>query len=102
MGEIKKFAVDASDTLTEELLPKELPKVASTARTMQSILEEHAANASISGGVLMFKTDISDEAKAALADDLGQMLIGKKYKNQGRVSVHPSSVTIKLDSVQAE
>lgn len=100
--EVKKFVVDTNNALTEELLPKELPKVASTARTMQSILEEHAANASISGGILTFKTDISDEAKAALADDLGQMLIGKLYKDQGRVSVDPSSVTVQLDGVQAE
>jgi broad specificity phosphatase PhoE len=100
--EIKKFVVDANDALTEELLPKEVKKAASTARTMQSILEEHAANASISGGILTFKAEISDEAKAALADDLGQMLIGKKYKDEGCVSVDPASVKVQLDGVQVE
>ena len=100
--EIKKFAVDANGDLTEEVLPKQLPKAASTARTMQNILEEHAANASISGGVLTITTDISDEDKAALADDLGQMLIGKFYKDEGVVSVEGDAVVVKLDDIQAE
>ncbi len=100
--EIKKFAVDANGELQEEVLPKKLPKAASTARTMQSILEEHGAKSSISGNAFTIETDISDEAKEALADDLGQLLIGKFYKDEGVVSVEGDIVMVKLDDVQAE
>lgn len=100
--EVKKLAVDPSGDLIEEVLPKELPKAASKARTMQSILEEHVANTSISNGILTIKSDISDEAEGALADDLGQMLIGKKYKDEGVVSVLGSTIQVKLDDVQSE
>lgn len=100
--EIKKFSVDAHGALQEEVLPKKLPKAASTDRTMESILQEHAANASISGGVFTIETDISNEAKEALADDLGQLLIGKFYKDEGAVSVEGSKVAVKLDEVQSE
>jgi broad specificity phosphatase PhoE len=100
--EIKKFGVDANGDLTEEVLPKKLAKVASTARTMESILEEHAANASLSGGVLTIKTDISDDDKAALADDLGKMLIGNFYKDENVVAVEGDSVVVKLDDVQSD
>jgi len=100
--EIKKFSVDANGDLQEEVLPKKLPKAASTARTMESILEEHAPKASIANGVLTIETDIDQEAKDALADDLGQMLIGKFYKDEGVVSVEGASVNVKLDNVQSE
>ena len=100
--EIKKFAVDDKGELQEEVLPKKLPKAASTARTMESILQEHASNASLLNGVLTIKTDINQEAKDALADDLGQLLIGKFYKDEGVVSVEGDAVTVKLDNVQSE
>lgn len=100
--EIKKFAVDANGDLTEEVLPKKLAKAASTARTMQSILEEHASKSSISGGLLTIETDINDEAKVALADDLGKLLIGNFYKEEGAVSVEGDNIVVRLDSVQSE
>jgi len=100
--EIKKFAVDASGELSETVLPKQLPKPASTERTMQSILEEHASNTSISNGVLTILADLSSEAKAALADDLGQLLIGKLYKDEGVVSIDGSRIMVTLDDIQAE
>jgi len=100
--EVKKFSVDNKGQLQEEVLPKQLPKAASTARTLQSILEAHAPKAAISGGVLTIETDISDEAKDALADDLGQLLIGKFYKDEGAVSVKAANVAVTLDKVQSE
>ena len=100
--EIKKFSVDANGDLLEEVLPKKLPKAASTARTMESILQEHAPKASLSNGVLTIETDIDNAAKDALADDLGQLLIGKFYKDEGNVSVEKENVIVKLDSVQSE
>ena len=100
--EIKKFSVDENGQLQEEVLPKKLPKAASTARTMENILQEHAPNTSISDGVLTVKTDINQEAKDALADDLGQLLIGKFYKDEGAVRVEGADVAVKLDKVQTE
>ena len=100
--EIKKFSVDANGELQEEVLPKKLPKAASTGRTMESILEEYASKASLSKeNVLTVKTD-NKEAVDALADDLGQLLIGKLYKDDGVVSVEGTDVVIKLDNVQSE
>lgn len=99
---VKKFRVDEAGQLQEEVLPKVLPKAASSARTMQSILEQHAANAVIADGVLTINTDISDDEKKALADDLGQLLIGKHYKDDNAVSVDGAAVTVKLDKVQTE
>ena len=104
--EIKKFSVDANGELLEEVLPKKLPKAASTERTMQSILEQYASKASISkansgGDVFTIKTD-NKEAVDTLADDLGQLLIGKLYKDEGVVSVEGTDVVVKLDSVQSE
>ena len=100
--EIKKFRVDENGDLQEEVLPKKLPKAASTARTMESILQEHAANSSLAGGIFTINTDISDDAKNALADDLGQLLVGKHYKDEGAVAVEGSSVVVKLDDVQSD
>lgn len=100
--EIKKLAVDTNGALKEEVLPKELPKKASTARTMLSILEEHVGNISISGGILTISSGSSDAEQTALADDLGQMLIGKSYTDEGAVSVEGSRVVVKLDDVQSE
>lgn len=100
--EIKKFCVDEKGELQEEVLPKKLPKAASTARTMESILQEHAPKASLSNDVLTIETDISQEAKDALADDLGQLLIGKHYKDEGAVTVEGANVVVKLDKVQSE
>lgn len=102
--EIKKFSVDANGELQEEVLPKKLPKAASAARTLESILQEHAPKASLSsdGNILTIETDISDEAKAALADDLGQLLIGKHYKDEGAVTVEGNAVIVKLDEVQSD
>jgi len=100
--EIKKFSVDEKGELHEEVLPKKLPKAASTDRTMQSILAEYAPKASLSkDNVLTVKTD-NKEAVDALADDLGQLLIGKLYKDEGVVSVEGSNVVVKLDNVQSE
>ena len=99
---VKKFRVDEAGQLQEEVLPKELPKAASKARTMQNILEEHAANSVIAGGVLTIKTDINDDAKKALADDLGQLLIGKHYKDEKAVAIEGAAVIVKLDKVQTE
>jgi hypothetical protein len=100
--EIKKFTVDGSGDLSEEVLPKQLPKAAATTRTMQNILEEHASNTSISNGVLTIDADLSSEAQAALADDLGDLLIGKLYKDQGVVSTEGSRIMVKLDDVQTD
>jgi len=100
--EIKKFSVDAKGELQEEVLPKKLPKAASTDRTMQSILEEYASKASLSNdNVLTVKSD-NKEAVDALADDLGQLLIGKLYKDENVVSVDATDVVVKLDNVQSE
>jgi len=104
--EIKKFSVDNKGQLHEEVLPKQLPKAASTARTLQSILEEHAPKASLSkassdGDILTIEID-NKEARDPLADDLGQLLIGKFYKDENAVSVEGASVAIKLDKVQSE
>lgn len=105
--EVKKFSVDNTGQLQEEVLPKQLPKAASTARTLQSILEEHTPKTSLSkansgGDVLTIETDISEEAIDALADDLGQLLIGKFYKDESAVSVEGANVAVKLDKVQSE
>ena len=100
--EIKKFSVDKKGELQEEVLPKKLPKAASTDRTMHSILEEYAPKASISkDNVLTIETD-NKEAVDALADDLGQLLIGKLYKDEDVVSVKGANVVVKLDKVQSE
>jgi len=108
--EVKKFSVDDEGQLQEEVLPKKLAKAVSTDRTMESILEEHAPKASLTkgkfdGDVLIIKTDnlkISKEARDALAEDLGQLLIGKFYKDEGAVRVDGTDVVVILDKVQAE
>jgi broad specificity phosphatase PhoE len=99
---VKKFRVDEKGALQEEVLPKQLPKAASTARTLKSILQEHGPKSSLSNGVLTIKTDIDQASKEALADDLGQLLIGKFYKDEGAVTVEGTNVVVKLDTVQAE
>jgi broad specificity phosphatase PhoE len=100
--EVKKFRVDEKGELQEEVLPKKLPKAANTNRTMESILEEHAAKASLSNDALTIETDINQGAKDALADDLGQLLIGKHYKDGGVITVEGANVVVKLDKVQSE
>jgi len=103
--ELKRFRVDGKGQLQEEVLPKKLVKVASTERTMESILAEHAPLASLSTPDNVFtialenKTDI--EAIDALANDIGQLLIGKSY-DAGTVVVEGAVVVVKLDKVQAE
>lgn len=100
--EIKKFNIDANGQLQEEVLPKKLPKAASTDRTMQSILEEYAPKASLSkNNVLTIATD-NKGSTDALADDLGKLLIGQFYKDEGAVSVDGADVVVKLDKVQSE
>ncbi len=108
--EVKKFSVDEKGQLQEEVLPKKLPKAASTDRTMESILKEHAPKTSLSedntgGGVLTIETDkltMNKETRDALAEDLGQLLIGKHHKDEGAVSVEGADVVVKIDKVQAE
>ncbi|MDH5376919.1 MAG: phosphoglycerate mutase family protein [Gammaproteobacteria bacterium] len=100
--EIKKFLVNDKGELQEEILPKKLPKAAKTERTMESILQEHSANSSLSAGILTIETELSEDAKAALVDDLGLLLIGKHYKDEGAVSVEGPNVIVKLDDVQSE
>ena len=100
--EIKKFSVDENGELREEVLPKKLPKAASTGRTLESILKEYASKSSLSkDNVFTIKTDNKD-AVDALADDLGQLLIGKHYKDEGVVSIEGTDVVVKLDDVQTE
>lgn len=100
--EIKKFSVDENGELREEVLPKKLPKAASTGRTLESILKEYASKSSLSkDNVFTIKTDNKD-AVDALADDLGQLLIGKHYKDEGVVSIEGTDVVVKLDDVQSE
>ena len=100
--EIKKFTVDANGELHEEVLPKKLPKAASTDRTMESILKECASKITLtSDNMLTVKADSAD-AVDALADDLGQLLIGKLYKDENVVSVEGTNVVVKLDKVQSE
>ncbi len=108
--EVKKFSVDEKGQLKEEVLPKKLPKVASTDRTMESILAEHASKASLSkdnssGCTLTIKTNepkMNNEARDALAEDLGHLLIGKHYKDESAVRVEGADVVVKLDKVQTE
>ena len=100
--EVKKFTVDAKGELHEEVLPKTLPKAASTGRTMESILKEYASTAALSkDNVLTIKTGNKD-AVDALADDLGLLLIGKHYQDEGVVGVNGTDVVVKLDKVQSE
>lgn len=100
--EIKKFSVDAKGELLEEVLPKKLPKPASTGRTLESILKEYASTALLSSDNMLSMKAADADAAEALADDLGQLLIGKHYKDEGAVSIEASDVIVKLDAVQAE
>ena len=100
--EVKKFTVDAQGELHEEVLPKTLPKAASTGRTMESILNEYASEATLSkDNVFTIKTGDND-AVDALATDLGLLLIGKHYKDEGLVGVEETDVVVKLDKIQSE
>ena len=103
--ELKRFRLDAEGQLDEEVLPKKVASIASIARTLESILEEHAPQASLSPTehVLTIPIDITTDREAidALANDLGQLLIGKCY-DAGTVVVEDAAVVVKLDRVQAE
>ena len=103
--ELKRFRLDAEGQLEEEVLPKKLAQVASIKRTLESILVEHAPQASLSATehVLTIEVDITTNREAidALANDLGQLLIGKCY-DAGTVVVEDAAVVVKLDRVQAE
>jgi len=103
--ELKRFCVDVKGQLQEEVLPKKLLKVASTERTMESILAEHAPQACLSTTDHVFTIAIENntdkEAIDALANDIGQLLIGKSY-DAGTVAVEGAVVEVKLDKMQAE
>lgn len=108
--EVKKFSIDEKGQLQEEVLPKKLPKAVSIDRTLESILEEHVPKASLSKGksgsdILTIETDklkMNKEVRDALAEDLGQLLIGKHHKDEGAVRVEGADVVVKMDKVQAE
>lgn len=101
--ELTRFMVDARGNLQEEMLPKKLVRVASTTRTLESILAEHAAQASLSKQALAIQTEKSTNKEAidALVNDLGQLLIGKSNYDSATV-VEGTTILVKLDEVQAE
>jgi len=103
--ELKRFRVDVKGQLQEEVLPKKLVKVASTERTMESILAEHAPHASLSITDHVLTIAIEDntdkEVIDELANDLGQLLIGRSYDTSA-VVVEGTVIVVKLDKVQAE
>lgn len=101
--ELTRFLVDVQGQLQEEVLPKKLVKVASIQRTMESILAEYAARASLSETVFTIRLEKDTDKKAinALVDDVGQLLIGKSNYNSA-VVVEGAVMTVKLDAVQVE
>jgi len=103
--ELKRFLVDGQGQLQEEVLPKKLDKVASTERTMESILVEYASQASLSDDhiftIQIENITTNKEAIDVLVNDLGQLLIGKSY-DASAVVVEGAAVVVKLDKVQAE
>jgi len=107
--ELKRFRVDVKGQLQEEVLPKKLVKVASTKRTMESILVEHAPRTSLSTTDHVLTITIENttdtfchkEGIDTLADDLGQLLIGRSY-DASAVVVEGALVKVKLDSLQIE
>lgn len=100
---LTRFLVDVQGHLREEVLPKKLVKVASTKRTMESILVEHAAQASLSKDAFTIQTEMNtnEEAINSLSSDLGQLLIGN-LDYDSAIVVKGGTVVVKLDEVQAE